>query len=59
MMGTYRTLNDCEIQLNVEVGLFTRLSNLVYRTSRKNREKDVGKKAKGALDPEAGLTPGP
>jgi hypothetical protein len=54
MMGTYRTLNDCEMQLNVEVGLFTRLSNLVYRTSRKNREKDVGKKAKGALDPEAG-----
>jgi len=35
-----------------KIRLFTSSSNWVYRTSGKDREKDVGKKAKGDLDPE-------
>ena len=30
MRRTYRTLNDCEMQHNAEVGLFTRPSNLMF-----------------------------
>ncbi len=43
MRRTYRTLNDCEMQRNAEVGLFTRPSELMIGAIKGSLKKKNGK----------------